>query len=208
MDEYAADPDRPEGKSLLIMSSVIHEVYSYAEDFRQVRDFWRTLGRCGFDMIAIRDMSLNYSDFTDVPVDAVLWVYENVFRNSGLRIKGKPLELQLDEFEEEWGALCDPRLRRVNVKNLVHFLIKYRYVENWAREVKENYLPVTQDKLKGILRGMGYSLARKESSRLDFYRKTWIKDFKLNIPDNGGYRREFAAWLAGLNTHIKWLAVK
>ena len=208
MEQYAAEGHAAAGRSLLIMNSVIHEVYSYAESPADVSSFWRAVGECGFDMVAIRDMSLNWSDYKDVPADAVVWVYENVFRNPNLRVKGVPLPRILGSFEDEWGALCDVRLRTVNVKNLIHFLIKYRYVENWEREVRENYLPVTQNRLQGILEGMGYRLEHKESSRLDWYRKTWTKDFKLNIPDDGGYRRRFAGWLAGLNTHIKWLAAR
>lgn len=198
-----------EGRTLLIMSSVIHEIYSYADEFYDdVGTFWTTIGKCGFDVIAIRDMSISDSDYRNVPKDAVLWVYENVFRNGGLAIKGKPLAELLSEFEEVWGPVANVRTGRVDVKNLIHFLIKYRYVENWRREVLENYLPVTQDKLQKILKGMGYSLVHKESSRLPFYATTWTKDFKLGIPDDGDYRRTFAKWLYSLNTHIKWLAAK
>ena len=101
--------------------------------------------------------------------------------------------------------ICDLKTRRVDVKNLVHFLIKYRYVENWEREVEENYLPVSQDKLANILTSAGYKFSHKESSKLDFYAKTWDKDFKLRIPDNDGYREIFSRWLITLSTHIKWL---
>ena len=75
MEEYAAEGRKPAGRSLLIMNSVIHEVYSYAEGPGEVDSFWKALGRCGFDVVAIRDMSLNWSDYRDVPADAVAWVY-------------------------------------------------------------------------------------------------------------------------------------
>lgn len=123
--------------------------------------------------------------------------------HSGMK---KSLHYLTTSFEDRWGAICDSETKRVNVKNLIHFLIKYRYVENWDREVKENYLPVTQDKLASLLSGLGYSLTHKESSRLAFYSKTWDKDFKLNRPDTNGYRKQFSQWLKTLNTHIKWMA--
>lgn len=55
---------------------------------------------------------------------------------------------------------------------------------------------------------MGYRLAHKESSRLEYYARRWAKDFRLNRPDNGNHRASFLAWLRSLNTHIKWLAEK
>lgn len=207
LEEYSASAEPLTGRTMLVMSSVIHEVYSYADPFYDdVGTFWTSLGRCGFDMIAIRDMSVNDSDYVGVPFDAVCWVYENVFRFGGLTVKGRPLSELLCEFEDRWGKLCDLPRKGVDVKNLMHFLVKYRYVENWKREVDENYFPVSQDRLERILRGLGYRLTHKESSRLDFYRRQWTKDFRLNRPDDNGYRREFAEWLATLNTHIKWLA--
>jgi len=96
----------------------------------------------------------------------------------------------------------------VNGKNLFHFLIKYRYQENWAREVQENYLPVSKEKLASILTSMGYSFTHKESSKLEFYGKCWKKDFKLGVPDNNGYRKQFYDWLLTLDTHIKWFLEK
>lgn len=101
--------------------------------------------------------------------------------------------------------MCDPKLKKVNGKNLFHFLIKYRYQENWAREVQENYLPVSKEKLASILQSLGYKFIHKESSHLDFYSICWEKDFKLRRPDNHGYGRQFLAWLNKLDTHIKWL---
>ena len=173
LDEMLSSGDIDLSRSLLIMSSVIHEVYSYAESPADISGFWRDIGRCGFRQIAIRDMSLNYKNFVNVPAKDVLWVYEHVFKSPDMEIKGVKLAGLVDDFEAEWGPMCDARLRKVNVKNLVHFLIKYRYVENWDRELHENYLPVTQDKLESILSGMGYGFVKKDSTKLPFYAKTW-----------------------------------
>lgn len=208
LGEMLSSGDVDLSHSLLVMSSVIHEVYSYAESPADISGFWRDIRRCGFRQIAIRDMSLNYKNFVNVPAEDVCWVYEHVFKDPELEVKhAKVCDLLMD-FEEEWGPLCDPELGKVNVKNLVHFLIKYRYVENWDRELHENYLPITQDKLESILSGMGYGFVKKDSSRLPFYAKTWAKDFKLRRPDNGGHKARFLAWLETLNTHIKWLVEK
>ena len=187
------------------MSSVIHEVYSYADEEHTVKGFWNDLKKCNFKAIAIRDMSLGKGSYAEVPKDAVFYVYDNIFKSP------KYVE-RLESFEEIWGAICSDESdihRLLSIKRLIHFLIKYRYVENWDREVKENYLPVTQDKLQEwIVDFLGYHLVHKESSKLPFYHKCWAKDFKLNIPDNNGYRKQFSDWLKSITTHIKWLAVK
>lgn len=189
--------------TLLNMSSVIHEVYSYADEDHTVEEFWYALKGCKFKMIAIRDMSLGAGSYAEVPREAVFYVYDNIFKSP------KYIE-RLESFENVWGAICSDesdRHRLVDVKRLIHFLIKYRYVENWEREVQENYLPLSQDKLQEWLtKKLGYKLIHKESSKLPFYHKCWTKDFKLNIPDNNGYRKQFADWLKSITTHIKWLA--
>ena len=195
---------------MLVLSSVIHEVYSYRDDFYDdVGVFWSSIKRCKFKAIAIRDMSIGGNAFSSVPTDAVIWVYENVFKSDTITFKGHTLASITDSFEDNWGAICDLDNHKVDVHRLVHFLIKYRYQENWNREVKEDYLPVSQDKLQyWITDFMGFKLVHKESSHLDFYDKCWTKDFKLNIPDDNGYRLEFQTWLRSLKTHIKWLGIR
>ena len=127
LDELISwDGFRP-STTLLNMSSVIHEIYSYADDFYDdVGYFWSQVEKCAFKQLSIRDMSMNENSYKTAPIDAILWVYENVFRNGGLTIKGVPLSKILQSFEEVWGGICDPAAKRVNVKNLIHFLIKYR----------------------------------------------------------------------------------
>lgn len=193
--------------ALLVMSSVIHEVYSYQDENGPASLFWKDVDACGFRQIAVRDMSIGERAYRDAPVRDILWVYRNVLR-SGLEVKGVPLVEQTESFEERWGAICDVDAGKVDVKRLVHFLIKYRYVENWEREVNEDYLPVSQDRLEAIFRSMGYRLSHKESSKLDFYARQWAKDFKLMRPDDGGHKAAFLAWLKTLSTHIKWMAEK
>ena len=196
-------------KALLNMSSVIHEVYSYADPFYDdVGVFWTDVQKCGFKAIAIRDMSYDQNSMRNAPTDAILWIYDNVLKSQKIRYKDKPFKEITDSFESVWGDICDTKIRKVNYKNLMHFLIKYRYQENWAREVEENYLPVSKDKLASILTDMGYKFKHKESSKLEFYGKCWKKDFKLNIPDNNNYRQQFYQWLLTLDTHIKWLLEK
>ena len=107
----------------LILSSVIHEVYSYGDN-QSVNEFWRQVFNENFRYIAIRDLTPRksidrMSDINDV---------SKVLHNAN--------PTHLAEFQSIWGNIS-------NNKNLVHFLMKYKWVENWAREVRENYFPIT-----------------------------------------------------------------
>lgn len=74
-------------KSLLVLSSVIHEVYSYAD----ASAFWKEVKQCGFKVIAIRDMAYDEGAMRNAPIDAVIWVYENIFMSEDIKYKGIPL---------------------------------------------------------------------------------------------------------------------
>ena len=164
---------------------MIHEIYSYAN----ANEFWKDIKKCGFRAIAIRDMSYDETAMRNAPIDAICWVYENVLMSDKVKYKGIPFREITESFEDAWGKICDPELKKIDGKNLFHFLIKYRYQENWSREVDENYLPISKERLASILASIGYSFKHKESSKLEFYGKCWKKDFKLDIPDNNGYRK-------------------
>ena len=88
-------------------------------------------------------MSYDEKAMQNAPVNAILWVYENILKSPTIEFKGVPFKDITDGFEDVWGAICDVRAKKVDTKRLFHFLIKYRYQENWAREVQENYLPVS-----------------------------------------------------------------
>lgn len=102
----------------LILSSVIHEVYSYGDN-QSVNEFWRQVFNENFRYIAIRDLTPRksidrMSDINDV---------SRVLHNAN--------PTHLAEFQSIWGNIS-------NNKNLVHFLMKYKWVENWAREVNSS----------------------------------------------------------------------
>jgi len=114
-------------RSALYLSSVIHEVYSYGSS-KEIRDFWneQVFIDC-FKYIIIRDMvpSLQHMKFSPIFTKIV-------------REKSNPEQLQ--EFENYWGPID-------NYRTLLHWLLKYPYVENWRRELHENYLPITIEEL-------------------------------------------------------------
>lgn len=116
-----------EGKTMLVLSSVIHEVYSYQNPDNpdtNIDEFWRRVFGTNFDYIVIRDMMP--SEDIKRPTD----IYDlhhvlNDFALSGY----------VKSFQERWGDM------QKNL-NFVHFLLKHKWTINWEREVNENYFPL------------------------------------------------------------------
>ena len=126
-DEVQASP----GRSALVLSSVIHEVYSY-EDRPGIERFWERVWETGFDFVAIRDMVPGAQ--MNRPSDP-----ECVAR---VRRVARPVHLR--QWEREWGTLAGQR-------SLVHYLLTCPYTDNWDRELKENYFPVQLDELLALV---------------------------------------------------------
>jgi hypothetical protein len=108
--------------TLLCLNSVIHEVYSYSEP-EDIDLFWAQVFNSNFKWITIRDMMPD--PFASNIIDAE--TMERFRRRCDPR--------RLGDYEKEWGKIKTER-------DMVHFLLKYRWLDNWSREVKENYFPV------------------------------------------------------------------
>lgn len=121
------DIGAPFERSLLNISSTIHEVYSYGTE-GDVEEFWDRVFGSGFRYVAIRDMM--FSDAQDRPADPEQL---DILRRS--EYAG-----WLADFENVWGEVATQR-------QLVHFLLKYKYTQNWDREVQENYFPISTERL-------------------------------------------------------------
>jgi len=106
-------------KVCLVLSSVVHEVYSYCTE-DQIKEFWEFVNNSGFDYIALRDIICPDLDYGDTR--------ENLER-AILRYADPK---QLEDFQKIWGKFYQG-------SNAAHFLLKYRYTQNWEREVRENY---------------------------------------------------------------------
>jgi len=118
---------------LLNLSSVIHEVYSYSHP-SVVKSFWEKQVFGGdFKWITIRDIIPS----CDIDKNQI----EN-FRNDVKKVRKRANKFYLNSFEKRWGTIDD------NYRTFCHFLLKYRYIENWEREVNENYLPVSLETVK------------------------------------------------------------
>ncbi len=151
--------------SLLNLSSVIHEVYSYSSDL-DIDRFWDEVFNSNFKFIVIRDMIISNS------VNRV-----KGFGSDVDKVKAKLDEKQIESFEKVWGSIDN------DYKSFHHLLLKYKYVENWKREVKENYLSLPLEELKSKIPS-GYKIILEDSYVLPFLNEQVKKDFGIEFRHN------------------------
>ena len=199
--------------TLLVLSSVIHEVYAYAD----VKAFWKEVKTCKFKYIAVRDMTY---DFDSVNGDAGGFLADDEtlmkivvrIRSQLQKICPKQLkDFEAQEIDDEEGGLenqliVNTKDRTYNPKNLLHLLFKYRYKENWEREVKENYLPLQTWELEQLLYDLGYTLSTKVTN-VKFLIDTWLKELDLEAPKDK-ISEKAAEWIKNLKTHVKCFATR
>lgn len=165
----------PKG-SLINLSSVIHEVYSYSSA-KEIDTFWDNVFHSGFEYIAIRDMMFSETSLRPTPIRDEMKV------RCTMRDKGK--QNMISDFENIFGPIS-------TYKNFMHFLLKYRYEENWKREVHENYFPISTTEFFNNM-PCEYEVVIYQRYTLPFIADKVKKDFDVELSDN---------------THIKMLLRK
>jgi hypothetical protein len=148
-------------KTCTILNSVIHEVYSYSNP----DEFWSTLFSINTDYIAIRDMCV--SKFVNRASNDI----------HAAKVRQRSDYKQLTEWEDKWGSIS-------NNKSLVHYLLTYKYTDNWDRELNENYLPVYYEDLIRLFPVNKYSPIFVSHYTLPYLRSTVYSDFGIDIIDS------------------------
>lgn len=156
-EEIDLDPK----ETLINISSTLHEVYSYGNE-ASVAEFWDRVFGSGFQYIAIRDMMVSKTatgkaDPSDVE-----------------KARGLYPE-KLAEYESIWGSI-EERF------NLIHYLLKYSYTENWEREVNENYLPITVEELTALI-PEEYEVVYSEHYVLPYVKQQIKRDSGIELKD-------------------------
>ena len=157
-----------EDKVCLVLSSVLHELHSYLDEAEKSDAFNKIWGDDGieFDYIAIRDMMADKSvsrPSNPITVARVQQVFEA--KHPGL----------ISQWEQRWGHLGE-------MWSLQHFLMTYRYVANWEREYRENYLPQNyQDFMASVPRK--YMAIYKDHFILPFLERRVRQDFDISMTD-------------------------
>ena len=103
--------------SVLVLNSVLHEVFSYCEP-KEYNEFFANIRRLGVPIIAIRDMNI---DFCSSP-------FQSLFEMAQYFKHARP---EMWNSMKTWGS---------DAIDAISFLLKYRYQENWEREKDEHYL--------------------------------------------------------------------
>lgn len=154
--------------------SVLHEFYTYGEGISSVlkaladaHELLRPNGK-----IVIRDMILHeYTKHTNFRVQEIV---EKVRARPGMK-------RLIDDCERAFGPIQ-------TLYELNHFLLKYFYPENWERERKENYVPVTFEQYGQIFLLLGMDLQLQDSYTIPYLRNKWKKDFGLQDEDIENFR--------------------
>ena len=185
-------PDRHVDKNkptVLILSSVLHEIYSfYSQVFGSkawIKEFWKEVFEANADYIVIRDMC--WSSDMDREMEGERNILRSCNGLQGYEIKSYFLpnflrysdvtEKQVEEFEAVWGPIT-------NIKNFLHLLLKYRYVVNWEREVKENYFALSDKELFSRVFNSQYNIQYVSRFQLPIIEKFTKLGFGNDINDN------------------------
>lgn len=158
--------------------SVIHEVYSYGTP-ESIEEFWDFAFNSGFKYIAIRDMAMSKIDISkeaSIVDDALRKInnYNFFHPESGRRFNEYIHNIHIPDSIRNW-------------RDIVHYLLKYRYVSNWDREVKENYLPLlTEEILLKI--PSNYRVKYYDHYTLPFLKDQVMKDFRIELNTKTHYK--------------------
>jgi SAM-dependent methyltransferase len=165
---------RKERYDAVIFVSVLHEFFTYGEGVSSVLKALadaHELLRAGGEIV-IRDMILEeYTKHTRFQTRAIA---AKVAADRGMH-------RLIADFVNQFGPLD-------SLYNLNHFLLKYMYEENWERESREHYVPVTFEQYQQLFGLLGMELQLRDSYLLPFLRDKWIADFGLTEDELSGLR--------------------
>ena len=132
----------------------------------------------GFKYIAIRDMGMSKVDILQSQT-----AFDNAFEK--IVYRNRTNDGETDRFIEFLKTIyCNDV---VTWGDIVHYLLKYRYVTNWDREVKENYLPLlTEEILLKI--PPNYRVKYYDHYTLPFLKDQVMKDFGIELNTKTHYK--------------------
>ena len=147
--------------SVLNISSVIHEVYSYGSS-KEILEFWDKVYKSGFGHIVMRDMMLSSNINADVSNLDVI------------KVKNKA-DVSVAAYEEVWGSI---NIRR----NLIEYLLKSGYKQNWKHELHENYFPLTVESLLKTIPS-DYKILYRKHYILPYIKQRLKHEFDIDLND-------------------------
>ena len=158
--------------SAILCSSLIHEVYSYGTK-ESIDEFWFNLNNGTHEYIIIRDMCMSKNDAA--------------YNTMNIEMLNKILKYgdkrQVSDLQKVWGEFK-------TTADVIHFLYKYRYRDNWKRAVEENYFPIFLEDYKNLVDLNKFEIVHFEHYLLPYQKEVVKKDFKINLESS---------------THVKWI---
>lgn len=152
-------------ETVLVLSSVIHEVYSYGNEY-DITTFWNRVFNSGFAQIAIRDMGLENNKIA----------YGKVNPLSALTITQEIYHRHKDYVPMTY------------YKDYCQLLLKYWYSENWLRESKENYFPIAYSEVLEKVAATDYTVAYSNNFVVPFVADKVRNELGLELEYNTHYK--------------------
>lgn len=159
--------------AILILSSVLHEILS--QGITQ-EEFWSSIKNFPLKYIVIRDMAYN-------PI-----IYNSELQNYCISKIYYLMPKRYNDFVKKYGKI-DNNIR------FCHFLLKYRYTQNWERELNENYFSFNPDCAIKWLNDYNFYPIYYERFNVPYIVEILQKDMRINLNDLG-------------QTHIKMIFQK
>lgn len=152
-------------KTALVLSSVIHEVYSYSGEYG-INEFWNRVFNSGFKQIIIRDMGLknNQIAYGKVPPREANILTNRIYQDTR------------------------SYMPMVYFKDYYQLLLKYWYIENWDRESKENYFPITVSEVLEKIKLTDYACDYKEEFIVPFVANKVQEELDIFMPYSTHYK--------------------
>lgn len=157
-------------RAFLVLSSVIHEVFTYCGD-EAVKALVDTAYKC--KAVALREMvKLHAYDESDCL--ARMETRYKIINGSDAGLLSR-----LNEHESVWGRIDNVGIESAN--SFRKWLLSMNYIENWNRELHENYLPYTKDEYLRMFRKAGFKSMRVELKTSEYIRKSLKDMFSYDI---------------------------
>lgn len=179
--------------SILVMNSVIHEIYSYCgnDAFKEILTY---VFNKSVNHVAIREMDLSYpGDYDSYYV--INWANDVVVTAS-------------NKYEKQWKehlASYEADAPKNIIERAAEFVLKYQYTENWEREVNERYLH------QEMIGDIGYAMSKYNFRRENDDGSFYYFDYELpfSIPQQvDRIAADFGSFPDELNTHVKLLITR
>ena len=165
--------------SCLNCGSVIHEVYSYGSS-KSIDKFWDFAFNSGFKYISIRDMAMS-----KIEISNSYTVIDDALRKISNYNKHHPGSQK--RFNEFIHYIGEDRIEPDTWRSIVHYLLKYRYITNWDREMRENYLPLFTEEI--ILKiPNSYRVKYYEHYTLQYLKDRVMDDFGIDLNTKTHYK--------------------